>query len=232
MKFGSKGWEVGVWFVLCLGTALNGFGQTPAAPDPAKLAIDTASLPLAAPGREYRFALHTTGGIPPMRWELLQGQLPDGITLSPDGVLLGTPKAPGSARFTVGVTDASRPPQSAIRELTFQVNQPLTLEWRSYAQVNGKNIAGSVAVSNGTEADFDFTLIAVGVDETGKAFTLGYQHFPLKRGMTSFEIPFGQPVPRGKYVVHVDAVGEVPAKKEIYRSRLQTKESLAVTVGP
>jgi hypothetical protein len=33
-------------------------------------------------------------------------------------------------------------------------------------------------------------------------------------------------------MVHVDAVAEVPPKDAIYRTRLQTKEKLQVTVGP
>jgi len=32
--------------------------------------------------------------------------------------------------------------------------------------------------------------------------------------------------------VHVDVVAEVPAKDLIYRARLQTKDRLAVVVGP
>ena len=37
-----------------------------------------------------------------------------------------------------------------------------------------------------------------------------------------FEIPFGSTLPTGKYVVHADAIAEVPSKKAIYRARQQT----------
>jgi hypothetical protein len=47
-----------------------------------------------------------------------------------------------------------------------------------------------------------------------------------------FEIPFGDTLPSGAYVVHADAVGEVAEKNQIYRARLQTPGPLQVAVGP
>ena len=98
--------------------------------------------------------------------------------------------------------------------------------------MNGSRIGGRLEVSNSTGDDFDFTVVVLAVNEIGKAFAIGYQHFPLKSGVESMEIPFGETLPQGRYVVHVDAVGEVPPRHAIYRARLQTKEALPVTVGP
>ena len=66
----------------------------------------------------------------------------------------------------------------------------------------------------------------------GRATAIGYQHFVLRRGTTAMELPFGETLPHGGYVVHVDAVGEVAPKNLIYRERLQTPGALQVTVGP
>jgi len=74
--------------------------------------------------------------------------------------------------------------------------------------------------------------VILAVAENGRATAIGYQHFPLNAGITSFEIAFGETLPRGAYVVHVDAIAEVPPKDAIYRARLQTKEKLQVVVGP
>jgi len=46
------------------------------------------------------------------------------------------------------------------------------------------------------------------------------------------ELPFGETLPRGGYVVHVDAIGEVAARNVIHRQRLQTPAALQVAVGP
>ena len=91
---------------------------------------------------------------------------------------------------------------------------------------------GSVQVSNETPDDIDLTFVVMAVAGNGRATAIGYQHFPLKSATDSFEIPFGDTLPRGTYMVHVDAVAEVPPKDAIYRTRLQTKEKLQVMVGP
>ena len=108
----------------------------------------------------------------------------------------------------------------------------MLMVWKKYALVAGNRVDGSVVVSNSTEDDFDLTFVVLAVAENGRATAIGYQHFPLKSGVDSLEIPFGETLPKGAYVLHVDAVAEVPAKDQIYRSRLQTKEKLQVTVGP
>ena len=80
--------------------------------------------------------------------------------------------------------------------------EPLMLQWKDYAAVNGDRIGGRLEVSNSTGDDFDFTVVVLAVNEIGKAFAIGYQHFPLKSGAESLEIPFGETLPQGKYVVH------------------------------
>ena len=154
------------------------------------------------------------------------------MVLGADGSLTGTPPAIGQFRFTVSVTDSATPVQNASRPFALRVVAPLLMEWKKYAHVSGNRVDGSVVISNGTEDDFDLTFIVLAVAENGRATAIGYQHFPLKSGTDSLEIPFGETLPRGAYVVHVDAVAEVPPKDTIYRTRLQTKENLQVTVGP
>ena len=154
------------------------------------------------------------------------------MKLGDDGVLSGTPSAVGDFRFTVSVTDTSQPAVTARHEAVLHVVPPLLLEWKKPAKVSGNRIDGSVQVSNGTEDDFDLTFIVLAVAENGRAVAIGYQRFPLKTGTTEFEIPFGETLPHGGYVVHVDVVAEVAPKDAIYRARLQTKNRLAVVVGP
>lgn len=72
------------------------------------LQLDSAAfrLPAALLERPYRRPLHAQGGRPPYRFELADGALPEGIALSPLGVLQGTANKPGSYRFTVRLIDA------------------------------------------------------------------------------------------------------------------------------
>jgi hypothetical protein len=199
-----------------------------------KLEIVDSPLPPATPGHAYHFQFIAHGGVPPMKWELLEGNLPTGMRLNDEGALAGTPESIGEWHFQIGVTDTSKPVQTATRNIVLKIVEPLSLEWKTPPHVSGNQILGSVVVSNGTEDTFDFTLIVMSVNEIGKAFALGYQKFALKPGTTLFEIPFGQlqNLPQGKYVVHVDGVGEVEARQAIYRRRLQTRDPLPITVGP
>jgi hypothetical protein len=201
-------------------------------PDPSKLALDAATLPTASPRHQYKFQFQAHGGIPPMKYALVEGGLPTGMKLGEDGLLTGTPPSVGEFRFTVSVTDSSTPPTKATRAFVLRVVPPMLMQWKKYAKVSGNRVDGSVVVSNSTEDDFDFTFIVLAVAENGRATAIGYQHFPLKSGVDTFEVPFGETLPKGAYVVHVDAVAEVPEKDQVYRARLQTKEKVQVTVGP
>jgi hypothetical protein len=221
--------------VLLVGVFLTAaaFGQgAQSSPTASKLVLDATSLPLASPRHPYTFQFQLRGGTPPLKWEVVSGTLPPGIALDKDGLLSGVPTASGEFHFTLRASDSGSPAQTLERDFVLRVVEPLMLQWKDYARVTGNRIAGRVEVSNSTEDDFDFTIIVLAVNEIGKAFAIGYQHFPLKRGVESMEIPFGDTLPAGQYVVHVDAVGEVPPKDSIYRARLQTREQLPVTVGP
>jgi len=196
------------------------------------LTITTEPLPEAALQQIYRVHLQATGGMPPLHWTLTSGQLPPGLELEDSGVISGIATKIGDYRFTVTVADSDDPPHRASREFTIRVVAPLVLEWSRLPRVQDNRIEGAVKVSNGTKDDFDLTVIVVAVNEIGKAFVLGYQHPDLKGGTANFEIPFGSNLPQGTYVVHADAVAEVPPRNAIYRQRLQTPEALQVTVGP
>ena len=204
----------------------NASSTTPA------LAITGEPLPEAALQQIYRFQVQATGGIPPLHWSLTSGQLPPGVELEDSGVISGIATKVGDYRFTATVADSDNPPHRASKEFTISVVAPLVLEWSRFPRLQDNRIEGAVKVSNGTKDDFDLTVIVVAVNEIGKAFVLGYQRPELKKGTTDFEIPFGSTLPQGAYVVHADAVAEVPARNAIYRQRRQTPSPLQVTVGP
>jgi hypothetical protein len=82
----------------------RGFGGT-VAPGPLAISAATAT---AARGQPFRLAFAARGGLAPHRFSLESGPLPEGLRLSPDGVLSGTPEAPpGRYPLTLRITDAS-----------------------------------------------------------------------------------------------------------------------------
>ena len=73
---------------------------------PSGPAIATTSLPPGANGADYSQMLSATGGSPPYTWMLVSGDLPDGLSLTADGTIAGTPDISGTSTFMVGVTDS------------------------------------------------------------------------------------------------------------------------------
>ncbi len=197
------------------------------------LVIETdPNLPDAFPRRNYQIRFNAHGGIGPLRWQREAGALPPGLKLEPYGVLHGEPEHGGEYRFTLSVTDSGSPRQSVQRQFLIRVRSAFNLNWKNPARVEGNRIEGSVEVSNTTPDDIDLTFVVLAVATNGRATAIGYQHFPLPHGATEQELPFGDTLPRGGYVVHVDVIGEVVQKNLIYRERLQTPGRLQVTVGP
>jgi len=86
------------------------------------LAVATSSLPLARPGHPYFAQLQAGGGAGAASWAVTSGTLPVGLALDPaTGVISGTPRFVQRAAFTVGVSDAGPPPQSASATLSITV---------------------------------------------------------------------------------------------------------------
>lgn len=89
--------------------------------EPLGLTITTSSLPTATVGSAYSQTLTASGGALPLRWTLLSGSLPPGLTLNETtGLLSGVPTAPGLFRLLVRVTDAAR--AFAMKEFVLIVN--------------------------------------------------------------------------------------------------------------
>ena len=191
-----------------------------------------SQLPETYPHAAYEFRFRARGGVPTLHWRVEKGTIPPGLKLEDDGFLHGSPEHTGEFQFTVSVTDSGQPQRSVQKAFNLRVRSAMVLTWKNPAHVNGNRIEGSAQISNTTAEDIDLTFIVLAVPENGRAVAIGYEHFVLRRGTLGQELPFGETLPRGGYVVHVDAVGEVPAKNIIYRERMQTPSMLQITVGP
>lgn len=69
------------------------------------LTFSTASLPAMTIGQYYNHQLSVYGGNPPYSFQLVSGQLPLGINLSPQGQLYGTPQSANTSTFSVRAYD-------------------------------------------------------------------------------------------------------------------------------
>ena len=211
--------------VICLGNLLGA--------QIAPLTIVDEPLPAIEAGVEFHFLLHATGGVAPYVWSVASGELPDGITLRPEGLLAGRPTKPGMFTLTLRVEDSGHPAHTISKEFRVAVVTSLLLEWLDSPKVRDNRIDGSVQVSNSSKDTFDLTVVIVAVaTQDSRATAIGYQHFDLKPGATNVKISFGNTLPHGSYVVHADAIAEVPEKKTILRQRLQTPQALVVLQGP
>src|SRR5450631_2562010 len=199
---------------------------------PSLVIQNDSDLPDTFPHATYEFKFRAHGGVPVLHWKLEKGALPPGIKLEEDGLLHGQPERSGEFQFTVSVTDGGKPEQAVQKGFVLRVRSALSVNGKTPARVSGSRIEGTVEVANTTPDDMDLTFYVLAVAENGRATAIGYQHFVLRRGTMSKELPFGETLPHGGYVVHVDAVGEVPPKNLIYRENLQTPSALQVTVGP
>lgn len=197
------------------------------------LALEGEAMPAQLEvGLEFHILFHAKGGITPYRWSVADGDIPDGLSLTPDGFLSGRPTRPGTFIFTLRVEDSGQPAHTITRPFQVDVIAPLLLEWHESPKVHDNRIDGSVQVSNGSKDPFDLTVIIMAVADNGRATALGYQHFELKSGSTNLQIPFGSTLPYGGYVIHADAIAEIPRRHAILRQRLQTPQPLQIVQEP
>jgi hypothetical protein len=99
------------------------------------LSIATSSLPDALVKSPYAATLTPLAGSEPYVWTVVAGQLPDGLALSTDGALSGTPTATGLYAFVVSVTDASG--QVAGAAFTLHVTDTLSVPNTSTTLADG-----------------------------------------------------------------------------------------------
>jgi hypothetical protein len=196
------------------------------------LTIADEPLPEIDAGVEFHVFLHAAGGLPPYVWSVVNGDLPDGITLTPEGLLGGRPAKPGNVAFSLKVEDSGHPARALTKDFQFEIAAPLLIQWLDSPAVHDNRIDGALTISNGSKDAFDLTVVVVAVADNGRATAIGYEHFPMKAGVTDFKIPFGNTLPKGGYVIHADAIAEIPTRNTILRQRLQTPQALQVLQGP
>ena len=223
---GTENWPVPVSIVEYEGRWYIDAGSLP---DP--LSLSQPELPRQPLWEPFHIELSASGGTEPYHWRAAEGSFPHGVVLSDRGELSGSLEEPGPFRLSVFVRDNSNPPRELKQVYQLRAEVPLTIDWKRKALVSGQRIDGSIKVSNHTGRNLDLTFVVLAVNDIGRATAIGYQHFPLERGARDMELPFGDTLSTGNYVVHVDVVGEEQISKQIFRARL-VAERKSITEGP
>jgi hypothetical protein len=119
----------------------------PTAPvDP--VSIQTESLAEAIEGQAYSQQLVALGGSGGYSWLLAAGSLPAGLTLSPTGIISGTPVGAGVSSFRVRATDSGG--RSATADLSIPLVQALAVHTWTLADAEvGKEYAAQLQAVGG-----------------------------------------------------------------------------------
>lgn len=88
------------------------------------LEIPPQTLATGTAGARYTATLEALAGTDPDTWSVTSGALPSGLSLSPAGVISGTPASAGKATFTVTAMDSGSPVAQASRTVSLNVNPP------------------------------------------------------------------------------------------------------------
>lgn len=104
-------------FTLTVGRASSGSSGSSSSSS-APLEITTTSLPEATAGQFYEQTVSASGGTTPYTWSA--AGLPAGLSLSPDGIISGTPAGEEAAAVMLKVSDSRN--RSKSKTLTLNVN--------------------------------------------------------------------------------------------------------------
>jgi hypothetical protein len=107
-------------------------------------AITTEILPKGMTNTTYRAEITTENGSGPIIFELSEGRMPPGLTLSSDGTLKGTPKEDGTWTITVTATDNEG--RTAEGEFTIEIEENA---WTHEDKGSGRNAYNDVPVTAG-----------------------------------------------------------------------------------
>ena len=154
------------------------------------LQIITGSLPNGTNGVSYSQQLSAAFGHPPYSWSLISGSLPPGLTLSPDGLISGSPAFIGTVSFTVEVTDALS--ITATETFTFSVILNILHSFAggsdgAYPQAalisSGNTLYGT---TEGGGSSGDGTIFKVNTDGTGYTNLYSFAATTLVTGYIGF----------------------------------------------
>jgi hypothetical protein len=149
------------------------------------LVVATTKLAAGVTNVVYSQTLTPLGGSPSYTWSLVSGTLPNGLSLSAGGVILGSPTSGGVYSFTVRVTDSTS--ATATQTLSIAVSSVLTVT--------------TAALPNGSALNLYSTSLAA-VGGTGAyTWSLASGSMPSGLSLSSAGAITGMPMTSGSYLI-------------------------------
>ncbi|GAB2511943.1 putative Ig domain-containing protein [Lysobacter humi (ex Lee et al. 2017)] len=131
--------------------------------DDVPVTVSPSTLPDGTVGAGYSQTLNASGGTAPYTYAVSAGALPAGLTLSPTGVLGGTPTAAGTFAFSITATDSSPfpGPFAGTRAYTLQIAAPVLALSPATLPQGTRTVAYSQALSaTGGTAPYTYAVTA------------------------------------------------------------------------
>jgi hypothetical protein len=118
---------------------------------PAPLTLPDMELPVGRLGHPYSVVPKPPTGTPPFTWEKLEGPLPPGVSFNTAaGRVEGKPRATGTFKIKVSVTDSLEPPETASGWLTLKVTPAMKITTTGLPEgYAGCEYRAQVGVENG-----------------------------------------------------------------------------------
>ena len=118
--------------------------------------VDTPSLPAGRATVPYSVPLSASGGASPYQWSIASGGLPAGLSLSPGGVVAGTPTAASTTTVQVRATDTAG--RSGVRSYTVTITQLTIVTSSLPAAVVGQAYTSPAMVTSGAVGSVAWSL--------------------------------------------------------------------------
>lgn len=98
--------------------------------------IEDSNRSTWAANREWNSSLDIDGSVATVKWSVVSGSLPPGITLAESGFFYGASEAIGTHRCTIRATDAKIPARYAEKDFSFTIEP---YEWTVMVYIDGDN---------------------------------------------------------------------------------------------
>ena len=121
------------------------------------IAVSPTSLPNPTFNQSYNQTVSASGGAGPYTFNVTNGSLPNGLTLSSGGTLSGTPVAGGAFSFRITATDADG--ITGFRNYSFNIAAPtITVSPTSLPSVDTGTSYSQNITASGAVGPYDFTV--------------------------------------------------------------------------
>jgi hypothetical protein len=188
--------------------ALAGQAGAVTAKPPKPLKMHPAAVKEATATVPFSEQLSASGGTAPYKYSLASGQLPEGLSISPEGLISGTPTKAQSANYTIEVADAEAHTGSATYLQKVQLGVLPTKPAKTAAFGN----AFTPLSAAGGSGPFAFSLAAGTMPE-------GVLLVSFKAGETALD---GTPLVAGTYTFRLEAKDESTGEtgERLYRWKI------------